>query len=85
MCSDKLEARSQTQTSYNIPWMGDSANFSINSELNHRLGMAKGDLDALDRVWKTANLGLKKKTGCFLGTCDCTLFVLSAYSFAAQS
>ena len=42
-----------------------AANGSINSELNRRLGMAKGDFDALNRVWKHANLGLKKKLDIF--------------------
>ena len=50
-----------------ITYLGSviAANGSINSELNRRLGMAKGDFDALNRVWKHANLGLKKKLDIF--------------------
>ena len=68
-----------------ITYLGSviAANGSINSELNRRLGMAKGDFDALNRVWKHANLGLK--TGDFLGMCDFTPSVLSPYCLVAQS
>ena len=63
-----------------------AANGSINSELNRRLGMAKDDFDAFNRVWKHANLGLKKKLDIFSACVISRLCtVLSPYCVVAQS
>ena len=42
-----------------------SASGSITSEVNRRLGMAKADFDALNRVWKHAHLTCTKKLQIF--------------------
>ena len=56
------------KTKTSLVYLGSviSASGSITSEVNRRLGMAKADFDALNRVWKHAHLTCAKKLQIFL-------------------